>query len=220
MSKRSHNFFWPSYADLMTALFVVMLVLFVLSFKLFKERNEELGVMAAQYQKIKEIEHALEALEGEYFIYDSLNRRHELAIAVEFRSSDATIPPRYFDALYEAGKTLRNTIRNIETDQQVRYVVIIEGMAARYTHPSALGRNQDPEEINFAYNLSYRRALSLFTFWESRGIHFDSGTFEVIIAGSGFQGAGRYKGSQEALNKRFLIQVIPKVGRIEPLVIP
>jgi outer membrane protein OmpA-like peptidoglycan-associated protein len=219
MAKRSHNFFWPSYADLMTALFVVMLVLFVLSYKLFKERNEALGVMAAQYQKIQEIEQALGALEGEYFLYDSLNRRHELAIAVEFRSSEATIPPRFYDDLYQAGKTLRNTIRNIETDQQVRYIVIIEGMAARYTNPALLWRNQDPEEINFAYNLSYRRALALFNFWESRGIHFDSGTFEVIIAGSGFQGAGRYTGAQEPRNRRFLIQVIPKVGRIEPVVV-
>ncbi len=220
MSKRSHNFFWPSYADLMTALFVVMLVLFVLSFKLFRERNEELSVMASQYQKIKEIELALGALEGEYFLYDSINKRHELAIAVEFRSSDASIPARYHEDLYQAGKTLRNTITNIETDQEVRYVVIIEGMAARYTNPALQWRNQDPEENSFAYNLSYRRALSLFNFWESRGIHFDSGTFEVIIAGSGFHGAGRYSGAQEPRNKRFLIQVIPKVGRIEPVVMP
>ena len=36
--QQSSDFFWPSYVDLMTSLFVVMLVLFVYSFKLFKDR--------------------------------------------------------------------------------------------------------------------------------------------------------------------------------------
>ena len=39
--KESKDFFWPSYVDLMTALFLTMLVMFVLSFKLFKDKQRD-----------------------------------------------------------------------------------------------------------------------------------------------------------------------------------
>ena len=38
MKKDSSRLFWVSYADLMTALFIVALALFVLSYKMFKIR--------------------------------------------------------------------------------------------------------------------------------------------------------------------------------------
>jgi hypothetical protein len=71
---------------------------------------------------------------------------------------------------------------------------------------------KNTSERDFTYGLSYQRALALYKFWESNGVEFDRNTFEVIIAGSGFYGAGRYAGAQETRNKRFLIQVIPKIG--------
>lgn len=213
MKSKSTNIFWASYADLMTALFIVMLALFILSYKLFQDRQSELLVMAGQYQKIREIEAALSALEGEYFRFDSINRRHELNLDIAFRSGRSDIAPAYFDELKEAGEKLTNTIKNIKTDQPVRYIVIIEGMAARYTNPRDEKKNTS--ERDFTYGLSYQRALALYKFWQSNGVEFDKNTFEVIIAGSGFFGAGRYSGANEFKNKRFLIQVIPKIGVIE-----
>lgn len=210
--KQSH-LFWASYADLMTALFIVMLVLFVLSYSLFKQRQGELEVLASQYQKIREIEAALEALEGKYFAFDSLNRRHELKIEIAFTSGSADIAPQYHEPLRQAGQTLTRTIRSIQTEQPVRYLVIIEGMAARY--PAGDPRNTRPDVVQETYNLSYQRALRLFQFWESAGVTFDPRRMEVIIAGSGYFGAGRYQGRQEYRNKRFLIQIIPKIGIIE-----
>jgi hypothetical protein len=213
MKQKPNNLFWASYADLMTALFIVMLVLFVLSYSLFKQRQGELEVLAAQYQKLQEIEAALGALEGEYFEFDSLNRRHELKLEIAFQPGRADIAPRYDVPLRRAGQTLTRTIRNIKTDQPVRFLVIIEGMAARY--PEGDPRNNEPGMIQETYNLSYQRALRLFQFWERAGVKFDKKRMEVIIAGSGFFGAGRYKGRQEPKNKRFLIQIIPKIGIIE-----
>lgn len=213
MKSKSSNLFWTSYADLMTALFIVMLALFILSYKLFQDRQSELKVMANQYQKIKEIETALSALEGEYFRFDSLNKRHELNIDIAFRSGKSEIAPAYYEKLQEAGEVLIRTIKNIQTDQPVRYVVIIEGMAARYTDRKNLWKNES--ERDFTYRLSYERALALYKFWESNGVSFDRNIFEVIIAGSGFFGAGRYTGEAEPKNKRFLIQVLPKIGILE-----
>lgn len=212
LKEQNNTTFWASYGDLMTALFVVMLVLFILSYKLFQDRQSELNVLASQYRKIQEIEAALSALEGEYFRFDTVNKRHELNIEIAFQSGKSQIAPVYYNKLQKAGEELTQTIKNIKTDQPVRYVVIIEGMAARYTSPGELPRNVSERDL--AYRLSYQRALALYKFWQSHGVLFDATTFEVIIAGSGFFGAGRYTGKQEPQNKRFLIQVIPKIGKI------
>ncbi len=41
MKQKNSNIFWASYADLMTALFIVALVLFVLSYKLFRDKEQD-----------------------------------------------------------------------------------------------------------------------------------------------------------------------------------
>ncbi|SDL63827.1 OmpA family protein [Catalinimonas alkaloidigena] len=209
----SKDFFWPSYVDLMTALFVVMLSLFVLSFKLFKDREGELLVMAQQYQKLQEIERSLQGLEGEYFVYDEDNKRHELKVPVQFASWESTIDARYHEPLRQAGLRLKNLIKNIRNDENVNYLIIIEGMAARDRDDAAL--NRDPDFIQRTYDLSYQRALALRNLWRQQGITFEEGNLEVIIAGSGVFGTGRYTGAQEGQNKRFLIQIIPKIGELE-----
>jgi len=216
-NRSSNDFFWPSYVDLMTSLFVVMLVLFVYSFKLFKDRegelkqaNGELKAKAAELEQINKIKRSLQQLEGKYFKYDPTNERHELLVPVQFRAGQDAIEDRYKPALLQAGRTLRTVLRSIKTDQPVRYLVIVEGMAARY--PQGDPRNAREEQLT--YQLSYRRALSLLNFWKQNGLDFtqDKG-IELVIGGSGFYGTGRYAGRREGDNKRFLIQVIPKVGR-------
>jgi len=220
MEAQSKGFFWPSYADLMTSLFVIMLVLFILSFKLFKDRkkelevqNERLEVIEKEYNKIKEIETALMGISGEFFQYDSLNKRHELAIQIEFGRNSDIIKPRYQEQLQEAGHAIKEAISEVQSDQDVRYLIIIEGMAARYGDVSEMNKNDDPYYINYAYALSYRRALALKKLWDEK-IDFTGPEYEVIVAGSGFYGKGRYDLAEEEKNKRFLIQIIPKVGNI------
>ena len=215
--QQSSDFFWPSYVDLMTSLFVVMLVLFVYSFKLFKDRegelkqaNGELRVKAAELEQITKIKRSLQRLEGQYFRYDPGNERHELLVPVQFKSGQDVIEDRYRPALLQAGRTLRTVLKSIKTDQHVRYLVIVEGMAARY--PAGDPRNAREEQAT--YQLSYRRALSLLNFWKQSGLDFTQDkSIELVIGGSGFYGTGRYAGPREGANKRFLIQAIPKVGR-------
>ena len=47
-SKNSGNLFWISYADLMTALFIVVLALFVFAYKMFKMREDTLVLTEAE----------------------------------------------------------------------------------------------------------------------------------------------------------------------------
>ncbi|UOR04462.1 hypothetical protein MUN82_16130 [Hymenobacter aerilatus] len=216
--QQSSDFFWPSYVDLMTSLFVVMLVLFVYSFKLFKDRegelkqaNGELKAKAEELEEINKIKQSLQQLEGKYFKYDPANERHELLVPVQFRAGQDVIEERYKPALLQAGRTLRTLLKSIKTEQPVRYLVIVEGMAARY--PQGDPRNAREEQLT--YQLSYRRALSLLNFWKQNGLDFTQDrSIELVIGGSGFYGTGRYAGRREGDNKRFLIQVIPKVGRM------
>jgi len=218
-NRQANDFFWPSYVDLMTSLFVVMLVLFVYSFKLFKDRegelkraNGELKVKAAELEQITKIRRSLQKLEGRYFKYDPANERHELLVPVQFKAGRDEIQESYKPALLQAGRTLRSVLKSIKTDQPVRYLVIVEGMAARY--PPGDPRNTREEQTT--YQLSYRRALNLLNFWKQNGLNFsEDKSIELIIGGSGFYGTGRYPTRREGDNKRFLIQVIPKIGRIK-----
>ena len=58
------TFFWASYADLMTSLFFVMLVLFTVAVGvLAKEKN----VVQSELDKIKEIEAATQNVDKKYF---------------------------------------------------------------------------------------------------------------------------------------------------------
>ena len=52
--QKSNNFFWLSYADLMTSLFVITLALFILSYSLFKKREITLDMKKTQNQALLE----------------------------------------------------------------------------------------------------------------------------------------------------------------------
>ena len=60
------------------------------------------------------------------------------------------------------------------------------------------------------YELSYRRALALYNQWKH--LNFRESNTEIIIAGSGFNGINRDK-IVEDNNKRFIIQIIPKIDK-------
>jgi hypothetical protein len=218
MSRKSNNYFWLSYADLMTSLFFIMLVLFVLVVSIMQYQQGKLIDKIEEYEKIKEIKDAINSLNSTYFKYDEINKRHELKVNVLFKSGVPAIPndKKLREDLYNAGLELANIVSIIpKHDDKIKYLVIIEGMAARYNTPSLKWRNRDVNYIESTYILSYNRAKSLYQFWQSKGIVFDENVFEIVLAGSGWYGAGRYSGGQEGENKRFLIQIIPKVGEIK-----
>lgn len=60
------------------------------------------------------------------------------------------------------------------------------------------------------YKLSYERALALYLRWKAIGIDLRRYNTEIIIAGSGFNGINR-DNIKEDNNKRFIIQIIPKI---------
>lgn len=69
--KKKESFFWISYSDLMTSLFFILLVLFVLSSTGLYMSEQ---ATRKQLDKINEIQEAVNRLPKEYFREDSINQ--------------------------------------------------------------------------------------------------------------------------------------------------
>jgi outer membrane protein OmpA-like peptidoglycan-associated protein len=202
MSKNKHNFFWPSYADLMTSLFFIMLVLYVLTF--LKLRLQQKATME-QLNKIKEIQKSVKELPEKYFQYQAEYKRFTITQQIQFEKKQATINTADYEYLLGVGKSIQALIAQLKQkypNDDIRYLLVIEGMASN-----------DSYDKN--YELSYERAFALFKFWRSNGIVFDEKVCEVQIAGSGTGGTGRFANGDEYKNQRFLIQIVPKIGNIK-----
>jgi outer membrane protein OmpA-like peptidoglycan-associated protein len=211
---RKANFFWASYADLMTSLFFIMLVLFILTVVMLKKEQGRIITKLEEYEKIDEINKALNAINPDYFEYRPEFKKHIFKLAVEFPKDSFAITSITNQALLEdiekAGREIQNAITNFTNDDNVQYLVIIEGQASRDGYWADNYKNNDV--------LSYQRALHLKKFWETRGIYLDMiGNCELIVAGSGEGGIPREipDDNLNTSNRRFLIHVIPKTGEID-----
>lgn len=196
MKKGKESFFWTSYSDLMTSLFFVMLVLFVLIIVVMRinARATEL-----KYQQAKEVVNSVKELDRHTFAFDSINKRFSLRMQVKFAPQQfyvATLPPREQARLIKVGRELRAFLRSHSNN---KYLIVVEGQASRDNYADN-------------YGLSYKRALNLVKVWMLNGITFDGSNGELLIAGSG-DGRMPTNSSRlgnEAGNQRFLIHIIPK----------
>jgi outer membrane protein OmpA-like peptidoglycan-associated protein len=201
---KKNNIFWISYSDLMTSLFFVMLVLFVAAIGLYRHK---LKTTKEQLKKIQEIHTATQALPKKYFQYEGKYKRFKLKRRIQFETGSAVIDTNYDKYLINVGESIAGLIIKLKNDYRfsglnIKYMVIIEGMASK-----------DKYRRNF--ELSYERALALYRFWKKHGISFDPNICEIQISGSGIEGIREYYGKEEYKNQQFLIQVIPKIGKIQ-----
>ena len=206
---KKSSMFWVGYSDLMTSLFFVMLVLFVLAIGYLKF---QMDATKEQLNQIKEIQAAVEELPKEYFAFDSLYRRFSLVkldpvtkktvpVLINFDTGKDIIKPEYEDYLVNVGKSVKDRITELKLKYDkydIMYVVIIEGMASK-----------DSWSDNFP--LSYKRAWAVQKLWEKSNVMPDC---EVQIAGSGIGGVGRDLKWEKA-NQRILIHIVPKIGEFK-----
>lgn len=211
--QKKESYFWTSFSDLMTSLFFVMLVLFVLTVALLHKRmvdiENERKATQAQLDKIKEIEESVRNINSEYFEYDSLYKRHTLKnIDVSFKTGSSNIndiPQIQLSRLLEVGRSIRSFVDDVtSTNSNVKYLLIIEGQSSKDNYPKN-------------YELSYERSLALVNYWSKKKIIFDSNNCEVIISGSGQASPFRVPPdvAGNKANQRFVIHIIPKPGIIE-----
>lgn len=207
MSKtKKESFFWTSYSDLMTSLFFVMLVLFVLVIVLLHNKISEQDVKLEEYRKIDEIKKSINNIDTAYFEYSEICKKHILKIQANFKKdsfSESDIDIGTKQSLITAGRIINNFIDTISVkNNKIQYLLIIEGQASK-----------DRASDLHNYELSYRRAYTLKEIWHNNGIDFGKNC-EVLISGSGTGGTIRNT-VEERKNQRFLIHIIPKTGIIE-----
>ncbi|MBV4188946.1 MULTISPECIES: flagellar motor protein MotB [Bacteroides] len=206
--------FWLSYSDLMTSLFFVMLVLFIVSIVKMKGINAELNRTAnatkKQLEKIEELNNSIKEIDNKYFKYDEQFKRHTLRdIDVSFNTYSSNIQDiekEQLDKLLKAGEAIMLFMQNAKIKiPEAQYLLIIEGQSSKDNYIKN-------------YELSYERALALIKFWSTNSIEFDSlGNCEILISGSGqsskFRVQPDIRGNKD--NQRFVMHIIPKPGIIE-----
>lgn len=208
MTGKGSGFFWPSFTDLMTSLFFIMLVLYVLTY--LKLTNQQ-RVTEQQLREIKRVQEAVKALPSEYFIYDPLNQRYKLNLNVNFSSNSSNINDlneTVLDDLLEAGKSISSLLNQLnKTNSKVSYLLIVEGNTQR-------SFDNYIKMPDVGYKLSYQRALALVNYWQNNGLDFkEISNCELMIVGSGYFGKARETNEDE--NRKFTIQITPKIGEIK-----
>ena len=215
MSRRnpSASSFWVGYADLMTSLFFVFLVVATTLALGFRYQASIYEADARELARIREIASAASSLtESERFFFNEEQSRFELKNNFMFGEGGSTrIDEAAKPELIAAGRDIERVLRSVQSDTtDVRFKVVIEGRAARHWAYEDRHRNADRGGVN--REMSYKRALALATLWSEAGIDLESYGSELFVAGAGFEGKGRYPysdGVTEGKNKQIVVQVIP-----------
>lgn len=213
--------FWTSFSDLMTSLFFVMLVLFVISLIKVGGMNGELKKAYKEaiadkedLENILKLEDQFKALsQSSSLEYDSIRKMFyakDFQHKEIFYPNDANIKTEFYGIVDKVGTDLIEILQSLNNNQNFQYQMVIEGNAAIEWKDLNSGEF-NPDNINM-YHLSYNRALALYMYWKSKNMDFRKYNTEVIIAGSGFNGINRDSNVEE-YNKRFIIQIIPKINR-------
>lgn len=216
---KKSSIFWISYADLMTSLFFIMLVLSAFSFVLFeaertslidtleklKEQEQIVRVQAEKYRIIESVEENLKPLRGksELFIYEPDFKRYRLAFDIEFKEALTRI--KRTDV-----KNFDETILKIDQVGLALKSLVESLMEKRKREPEKFGQisylivvsgsaSDLPDDNHIRnYRFSYERAFNLYTYWrDDLGIDLDAPEYhsllEFHIAGNGEGGVGRFK---------------------------
>lgn len=205
-NEKKRDFFWLSYSDLMTSLFFVMLVLFVLVYTMQNKMIGELGEKGRELDRIKEIEKTVNNIDTAYFKYDAENKKHILNMQFLFPKGSydiSKIVPDKRSDLLKAGDVIKQLILKYPEEENIKYLIVVEGQASK---------------DNWAGNddLSYHRAQSLIKFWEQNNVGLDKlKNCEIIVAGSGEKGIPRTQPDIGNANQRFLITIVPKIGQMK-----
>lgn len=237
--------FWPSYVDIMTTLFAIMLVLFVVSFSRFKIKQRQLQVLVDEYENIINVYSTVSQIDStRYFGYNNKYLKHLFTVNVEYQRKEFEMNKLKLDltnsaaadlkrdSIVTAGHLVMNTIKGMEASDSlknnIKFLVVIEGQSSKIHFDEGPWKNN--------YTLSYLRAQHLNEFWKQNGIDIDAiPKCELIIAGSGEGGHPRTIPNVEGLrkqypkqkdyqkaweeeeekNQRFLIHIVPVIGNID-----
>jgi hypothetical protein len=208
------SFFWVSYADLMTSLFFIMLVLFVLTVAALNVKNRENVEKAKYYDQIMQVDTAMSQLNTEgTFKYISRCKKYVVTDLIGkelFQPSSTDIIKKYRIPAVDAGKKIEAFLRELNTVEGFSFLVVLEGNMANYMPDDPKRKSK---ENSRGYKLSFERALAVYELWNDHGIDLKKYNAEILISGSGF--SGECRDPKEENNKRFTVQIIPKIEKLK-----
>ena len=133
---KKESFFWTSYSDLMTSMFFVMLILFILAIALLHNKIVEIEkdrqATEEQLAKIKQLENSIKNRDTKYFQYNEEYKRHTLKnISVEFEPASSNIydiDKNNLERILSAGNSIVNFMRQAKKNlPDAEYLLIVEG---------------------------------------------------------------------------------------------
>jgi len=221
---KNNNIFWIGYSDLMTSMFFIMLVLFVMAIGYLQVKNKENERLITELKKreqglIKEKEKLEKLLNLEkqfeplindssfYYLPDCKKFIVKDLMGIEiFEPNLFAIRQEYIQRTIDAGNRIKDFLILLNRQNpELSYLLVIEGnMANTFDQSTSI-------DENYGYLISYQRALSVYKLWLRHNINFRNYNVEVMLCGSGFNGLCR--DDIEENNKRFSIQIIPKVSK-------
>lgn len=206
--KKQENFFWTSYSDLMTSMFFIMLVLFVLTIILLSKTIGQLKVELDDLERITNIDEQFKPLveSGTFKYYEATKKfvAKDLIGKEIFEPNKTIILDEFIEPTKKIGYEVEKLLQKLSKENpDFSYQMVIEGNMAN-TYDYSISENDQ-----WGYTTSYQRALAVYLLWAKEGIDLRKYNTELIISGSGFNGLDR--DNIEEYNKRFSIQIIPKI---------
>lgn len=207
---KKDNIFWISYSDLMTSLFFVMLVLFVVTIGYLKIQQTGLEITIERQKKLLRIEEQFKPLEESgYFNYLPECKKYvvkDLQGIEIFEPNKSVIKTEYVQSTKNVGKEIEKFLKKLSADNpELSYLLVIEGNMANTVEQSI------DKDSHYGYTKSFERALAVYNLWDDNNIDLRKYNTEIMLCGSGFNGLCREENENEKNNKRFSIQIIPKV---------
>lgn len=175
LGRKNRESFWPSYVDIMTTLFAVMLILFAVSYARFKLKEGQLEMLVDEYKDIINVYSTVDSIdESQYYAYDSLYLKHTLTVSIAYQEKEYDISNKLLydltdkakadekrDSIAMAGKLVQNTIMHLENSEDIgkniKFLVVIEGQSSKIPFNDNDWQNNE--------TLSFLRAKFLKKFW-------------------------------------------------------
>jgi preprotein translocase subunit SecG len=236
---KKSNFFWVGFADLMTSLFFIMLVLFIVTVVVLENKmKENVEIISNNKNIIEENEKLISELKQNE---KDLNIENEklnklLKIEEQFKPLEDNSNFVYLNECkkFVASKLIGQEIfKPNEVLIKKEFInITLEAGKILELFLSELNEvnptmsyllviegnmaNRFDKSINkddeWGYKKSYQRALAVYKLWQINSIDFRIYNVEVMLCGSGFNGVCR--DVVEENNKRFSIQIIPKTENV------
>lgn len=214
LGRKNRESFWPSYVDIMTTLFAVMLILFAVSYARFKLKEGQLEMLVNEYKDIIDVYSTVDAIDKTgYYAYDKQYLKHTLTVSIAYQDKEYDISSKLLydltdkakadevrEKIRNAGQEVQKIIYNLEENSEdsknIKFLIVIEGQSSKIPFNDNDWQNNE--------TLSYLRAKFLRKFWTDPISQGGCGLFqrtsendvnskcEIIVAGSGEGGVPRY----------------------------